>query len=424
MRIVLLALLSLGTAAAAAAQSLVGLTRCCPNEVVTVDLAAGDTTVVAAIGTASDGFVATVGSLALDAEGRRAFLVRNGDVVRMDLDTGETTTVGSGAGITQLAGVDVGRDQLLAFTAERDPSVPAPGFVIDNYVVGVDLATGDTTRIARVGRYTSTGGPPGGDLFATVAGPAVATATHLYTIRNLRLVSVDLGTGTVVEAPAPLTLPELVGVDAAAPALYRTARAVETVVVGPDTLDAYTGRLLRLPILPGGTVGVADTVGVYSVATVNPRTGATTGDSYLASFGVAFYDAAGDRVLLNRNGRLVEVDLGSGAVRDRGAAGRVRYVPAATPGVVSAETPASEAELQVMVAPNPAVGGVRVRVLGSEAARIEVLDRLGRRVALLHDGLVSAEGARWATADVAPGVYLVRATTATGVRTARVTVVR
>ena len=89
--------LSFLLASGAGAQTLVGLTNCCPNEVVTIDTASGDTTTVAAIGTASDGFIATVRSLVIDPVGGSAFLVRNGRVAEMDLATGTVADGPSGA---------------------------------------------------------------------------------------------------------------------------------------------------------------------------------------------------------------------------------------------------------------------------------------------------------------------------------------
>ncbi|MEL6616655.1 MAG: hypothetical protein AAFQ43_13010, partial [Bacteroidota bacterium] len=58
-----------------------------------------------------------------------------------------------------------------------------------------------------------------------------------------------------------------------------------------------------------------------------------------------------------------------------------------------------------------------------EAARVEVLDALGRRVALLHDGPLAPPSLTW-NAEVAPGVYFVRSVTRSGVETVAVTIAR
>ena len=63
-------------------------------------------------------------------------------------------------------------------------------------------------------------------------------------------------------------------------------------------------------------------------------------------------------------------------------------------------------------AENPGARGVRVTLTlaESETARVEVLDRLGRRVAVLHDGPLSASLAHpFEASGLAAGVYVVRA---------------
>lgn len=417
MRVAPLLLALLFVASGASAQRLVGLTSCCPNEVVTVDAVTGDTTTVAAIGTASDGFIATVGSLVLDASGGRAYLVRNGLVTWIDLATGAVTEGRTASDWIQLAGVDAARGRLYAFATERDTLDTAEDQIFRNYLVAYDLATEDTTRLEQVGEYTIIDGIPSGDTFSTVTGPAVASGDALYTIRNGRLVSVDLASGAVAEGATDLELPEVVGTDGTW--LYRTERAV----TGPDTLRTYTGRLLRQP-LAGGVDAVPDTVGVYALATISSGSSGPgiEGDVYLASFGVAYFDAVGDRVLLNRNGRLIEVPLGAPETVDLGPVGRIRYVPAPASVATASESP-PEASLALRAAPNPASGAVIISLDAPEAARVEVLDALGRRVALLHDGPLAPDALTW-DADVAPGVYFVRATTRSGVETVVVTLAR
>lgn len=416
MRFVPLFLLLLA-ASGAGAQSLVGLSTCCPNEVVTIDPASGDTTTVASIGTASDAFIATVGSLVLDLEGDRAFLVRNRRVAQMDLASGTVTEGPEVSDWVQLAGFDGARGLLYAFATTRDTLDTEQNQIFRNYLVAYDAATQDTTRLAQIGEYTFIDGQGAGDTFSTVTGPAVASASTLYTIRNGRLVTVDLASGAIAEGTRSLELPEVIG--ATATDLYWTSRAV----TGPDTLRTYTGRLLRQST-SGGPDAVPDTVGVYALATVySGEAGtSTTGDVYLASFGVAFYDRVGDRILLSRNGRLVEVPLASLVPRDLGPAGRIRYVPAAS-GLSTASASPPEAPALLLVSPNPSSGAVRVMLGSQEDARVEVLDALGRRVALLHAGPLAAEALVW-QADVAPGVYRVRVTTASGVQTAALTIAR
>lgn len=423
MRALLLALAAL-LAVPASAQSLVGLTSCCPNEVVTVDVATGDTARVAAIGTANDLFVATVGSTVLDLDGRRAFLVRDGRVTAIDLDTGAVTETGDSPDFVQLAGFDAARGRLLGLSTRREDR--GGDTFITNHVVGYDPATDDTTRIAEVGRYQIVAGQPSGDSFSTVTGPAVASPSHLYTVRNGALVVVDLATGATETSAQPLDLAEVVGVDAARAELYRTERSVTRVVVAGDTLDQYTARLLRHPV-QGSAIAAADTVGVFGVTRID-REGNVDGPSYLASFGAAYYDAAGDRVLLDRNGELVEVALGSGQTAALRPSGRIRYVPTAAGAATAADPGAEAVALRLQVAPNPVAARVTVRLeLGAASdGDVSVYDAAGRRVARLHRGPLAAGPHRlsWDARAAAPGVYLVRAALAGGAVSAPVTVLR
>ena len=90
--------------------------------------------------------------------------------------------------------------------------------------------------------------------------------------------------------------------------------------------------------------------------------------------------------------------------------------------------PEPEARATLRVYPNPAAGRFEV-TFGTGApshVRVEVLDALGRRVALLADG-AHAGASHTVTWDAAPlpaGTYLVRLTTATGTETQRLTLVR
>ena len=78
--------------------------------------------------------------------------------------------------------------------------------------------------------------------------------------------------------------------------------------------------------------------------------------------------------------------------------------------------------------PNPAQDGATVTFNISEAVpvRVEVLDVLGRRVALLADGPVAAgeHTLRWEAGALPSGLYLVRLTAGNAVQTQRLTLVR
>ena len=106
--------------------------------------------------------------------------------------------------------------------------------------------------------------------------------------------------------------------------------------------------------------------------------------------------------------------------------GEVGIFSVTVPFPVSAEG-ASDAAFALALAPNPAAGAARVSVTAAAAGplTVDVLDALGRRVATLFAGSASAGQAVTATAaGLAPGVYTVRAQSAAGVATERLTVVR
>ena len=108
-------------------------------------------------------------------------------------------------------------------------------------------------------------------------------------------------------------------------------------------------------------------------------------------------------------------------------AGVYRTVDRVLP-VSSTAAPSASPDLGVTVAPNPSSGRATVEVaLPSPMphVRAEVFDRVGRRLAMLHEG--AARGTLSLdvhTAGWAPGVYVVRVTSDTGVGTARFTIAR
>ena len=94
--------------------------------------------------------------------------------------------------------------------------------------------------------------------------------------------------------------------------------------------------------------------------------------------------------------------------------------------VVVAEDEAAAALLPVALgapAPNPSRGTVdlTVRVAASQAVRVDVVDVLGRVVAVLHDGPLAAGAHVVQFGSSAPGMYVVRARSSGGTATQRVT---
>ena len=106
--------------------------------------------------------------------------------------------------------------------------------------------------------------------------------------------------------------------------------------------------------------------------------------------------------------------------------GTVGIFTVTVPSAVASEG-APEAAFALALAPNPTAGSARVAVTAEAAGplTVDVLDLLGRRVATLFAGSAAAGQTVEATAaGLAPGVYTVRAQSAAGVATERLTVVR
>ena len=193
-----------------------------------------------------------------------------------------------------------------------------------------------------------------------------------------------------------------------------------------DPLDADPGP---------GTTTVTPTAG-YDVVTVSldrdgalewasPILGPGRGDNGL---GVAL-DGQGNTYVAGRFSGEVDADPGAGVVTLASAGAfdydvyAVAYDPSGALAARPTPTQDRPASLSTLtVGPSPAQGSARVRLTGAaSAARVDVFDALGRRVAVLHDGPVGADGLTVATPRLAPGVYTVAAST--GAR-ARLVVVR
>ncbi len=348
----------------------------------------------------------------IDAAGQRGFLVRNGRVATADLTTGEVTEDSTDVPFVQLAGYDAVRGHLLALTSEITGGTDSTT-VYESFLTAYRPATQDTVRIARVLRYVipvdSTGTQDG---LLSVSGPAVADGDRLVTIRNGRQLAVDLVTGALTEGPDEPDLGELLGYDASADVLYRLDR----VTTFTDTSQTAARVVTRQT-----AGGVPDTLATVAQETLFAD-GSSAGDLYLASLGLAVYDAAGDRVVLNRSGTYLVVELGTGQLRTGPAASAGVVGGALSARVVSNDNAPGRAPV-LRASPNPARGAVRVAVGARASARVEVLDALGRRVELLADG-PTADEVTWDASRVPPGVYRVRVVSGDDAASVPVTVVR
>ena len=153
-------------------------------------------------------------------------------------------------------------------------------------------------------------------------------------------------------------------------------------------------------------------------------------------------DTAFTTLLLDAPG-LTATNVEAGTVQDGErlywrvrAANRVGVGAWSPPGIIVGSDLATAGESGALPAalelgrpfPNPGRGAVTVPLSVPTAQRVsvEVVDALGRRVAVLHDGEMAAGTTvlRLDAASLAPGIYIVRAATSSGVASQRLTVVR
>lgn len=379
-----LALLALPASAQPEAP-LYGITTCCPNLVVTFDPDTGEVEPIVEVGGQDDLFVATVGSGVYDADDGRVFFVRNGAFIAADLATGEVTELFGAGDFAQFAGFDTGRGVLYAFTTDVvfDPETGATEYT--NRLRAIDPDAGTSTEVAVVGTGVSDGAGYEGDLFGTVSGPVVfATGpTRLFTIRNGNLLEIGLPDGTLAEGDV-LPLAQLVAYAPDRGTLFTYERDGAGGEPGPVTFSlvevdpADGSRTVRAQVGEGAFV-MQNGVPVYE------------GDVFVASLGMAVYDAVGDRVFFNRNGTLVSVALADGAVVEHTALGNLRVIGTA-PVTTDAEAPAAPGTLGLTSYPNPFRDAARLTVTVDRPQTLEIAayDLLGRRVAALHRGPVPA----------------------------------
>lgn len=403
----LLAVLVLATPVHAQTEaSLYGLTDCCPNRIVTFDASTGETTDIAEIGGADDRFNALVGSGVYDPVNDRVFMVRNGSYIAADIETGEVAELFDAGPFSQFAGFDASRGVFYVFTVEKEAGETEDITLITNRLVRVDPDTEETTEVAVVGGGVSDEDGYEGDVFGSVTGPAVLASApaRLFTVRNGRFLSTSLPGGTLDE--------------------QAEADSSDLLAYAPErgTLLTYTRDL------PAGGVGEAK----FFISEYDPATGEQTdqvqvgsgvfveeggvqqfeGDVFTVSTGIALLDSVGDRVLLNRNGTLVEVDVAKGTVAERTELGDIRIIGSPSAITTDAEGQPDAAAFQVAVYPNPFRDAARLdlNLEQSDEVRVEAFDLLGRRVAVLHEGRLPAGRT---TLDeigeaLSPGVYLVR----------------
>ena len=173
----------------------------------------------------------------------------------------------------------------------------------------------------------------------------------------------------------------------------------------------------------------ADVTGYLALPAATYRLDVTTADGApVASFDAPLADAGGQAVTVLASGFLSPADNQNGPAFELLAAfadGTTLLLPTAT----DAEPSAGLKKLALgLPAPHPVASVSRIAFTLDEpgAARVQLFDLLGRRVATLADGEFTTDRVEIAIdgARLAPGAYLVRLDAASGVRTRVVSVVR
>jgi hypothetical protein len=363
---------------------LYGITACCPSTVVTFDLATGVTTPIVEIGEADDAFP-ELGAGALDPTTRQLYLVRNDTLIAADLDAGTVAEIGSAEGfLPYFAGFDTGRGRIYALTTAVETTDPETGAAVITYrLAAVDPADATTEEVAVVGGGRFDGTTYEGDVFSTVAAPAIASPDplRLFANRNFELLTVALPSGELTES-ASFTPWRLLSYAPSSGGLLFLEADYDEGYPGPLTFfvrerDPVTGEVLTEVVAGSAEV---------------EENGAYEGDVFYPSFGQLVFDAAGDRVVFNRNGRLLVVDLADGLVTEGPALGNVRVVGVPLSVATDADVVVVPASVEVASYPNPFREAARLTVTLDRPQTLEIaaFDLLGRRVAVLHRGPVPA----------------------------------
>lgn len=415
--------LLLGTPASTAQdRSLLGLTSCCPNEVVRFDPASGDTESIVQVGNEGDRFVATVGSGIVG--GGRIFLVRNDSLLYADLESGIVKQGPPIGRIHELIAFDDGRKRILAFTGccpneivELDPSTGEQDVIVEVGTAERKLADvfehrdeyGNVIHRDSMWIYE-------GDMFGSVAGPAIASsdARHLFFLRNDRLLSVDTEEASVSEGPRMEDM-QLLAYSEADRLLYLFTNCCPNRIL-EYSLDS--GRIDDVAVAGTGRNILADVIEEYDEdghLVFRDSLWMFEGDMFRVSFGIAAHDESTNTLFLNRNRRLVSVAVSEDAeVVESGMSADFSIVgfTNAASGVFREDMPAIRtAEIRAVPNPLDRTGNVWAKLERDQEVTIDVIDLLGRTVLRLHTGHVA--GQHWHHFSLDPsmlpsGTYYIR----------------
>ncbi|GAB3576274.1 hypothetical protein GCM10027345_12610 [Hymenobacter daeguensis] len=390
------------------------------NELYTVNLATGATTLVGGLGnSASGGGLTAFTDIALQitrtvpptVTGNLAYALAGTNLISFDTALPATirTSVGlSGVAATQtLVGLDIRPATNTLYALGYDAALAAPG--ANAQVYSVNSVTGVATAVGAAVRLELGTGKVGFDFNPTVDRIRVTSSNRA----NYRLNPID---GTISATDTNLAYATT---DANANATPNIGAVAYTNSVAGTTATATTlyNYDLSLNILTtqnppnNGTLNTVGATGIMANATAS----SLDLDIYSPAAGTnTAYLVANPGTTANTN--FYTVNLTTGATTLVGTIGNglaARDIAVAGPaGVVTAVRERTDLASGVSLYPNPAHGSTALGFTLPRAGRVElsVFDNTGRRVAAPAAELLpaGAQTLRWNTGAVKPGLYFVR----------------
>ena len=408
--------------------SKVGLTKCCPNNLVQYNTATEEIEIIAEVGTAElvvndimeifdefgnvvgydttwvlvgDFFNAVVGGGVIDGQGESIYLLRNERIVNISLSNGLLVEQAPAEDVREIVGLEQETGRLFGKTA-----------CCPNEIVAIDPFTGARSVIAEVGttenvlvdviiEYDENGNEVSrdslwelrGDFFSTVTGPSLPSADEgrVFFIRNEHLLLVETISGQLIEGPL-MDEQRLLAYDEVKEALYfRTGCC-------PNKLQKYS-------------------LGDRQLTTIAEI--GTSSDRFPISLGMMVYDEVNEQFYLRRNDKLLIVSLaGEEVIAENEVLNELSIVG----GLSHATTIGYEDEIDlendlsaITANPNPFRNQINVTLTSrsKDEIRFEIYDILGRRLQMLYSGRLQVGQPQlfhFHTDDWPSGTYFLRYT--------------
>jgi hypothetical protein len=390
------------------------------NQLYTVNLATGATTLVGGLGNAaSGGGLTAFTDIALQitrtvpatVTGNLAYALAGTNLVSFDTALPRTirTSVGlTGVAATQtLVGLDIRPATNTLYALGYDAALAAPG--ANAQVYSVNAATGVATAVGAAVRLELGTGKVGFDFNPTVDRIRVTSSNRA----NYRLNPID---GTITATDGTLAYATTDANAAATPNIGAVAytNSVAGTTATATALYNYDLSLNILTTQNPPNNGTLNTVGATGI-TANATASSLDLDIYSPAAGTnTAYLVANPGTTANTN--FYTVNLTTGATTLVGAIGNglaARDIAVAGPaGVVTAVRERTDLASGVSLYPNPAHGSTALTftLLRAGRAELSVYDNTGRRVATPAAEMLptGTQTLRWNTATVKPGLYFVR----------------